>query len=144
MSLTHLIGKEKNIIITAYSPLGNNITGKPRVIDAPAVIEIAKKVNKTPAQVLIAWGAHQGFVVIPKSVTPERIEVSPSAPLLGVWTDADINFRSRTLMISSSRKRISKLSMSGVGRTGSGRMLLGNTTLSMLFLLRRQSGQSAC
>jgi len=22
---------------------------------------------------LIAWGAHQGFVVIPKSVTPERI-----------------------------------------------------------------------
>jgi L-glyceraldehyde reductase len=66
-------GKEKKIIITAYSPLGNNITGKPRVIDAPAVKEIAKKVNKTPAQILIAWGAHQGFVVIPKSVTPERI-----------------------------------------------------------------------
>lgn len=77
MWLTDPTGKEKNIIITAYSPLGNNITGKPRVIDAPAVIEIAKKVNKTPAQVLIAWGAHQGFVVIPKSVTPERIKVSP-------------------------------------------------------------------
>jgi L-glyceraldehyde reductase len=43
------------------------------VIDAPAVKEIAKKVNKTPAQILIAWGARQGFVVIPKSVTPERI-----------------------------------------------------------------------
>jgi len=66
--------KENNIIITAYSPLGNNITGKPRVIDAPEVISIAKRIGKTPAQVLIAWVAHQGFCVIPKSVTPARIQ----------------------------------------------------------------------
>lgn len=83
-------GKEKNIIITAYSPLGNNITGKPRVIDAPAVKEIAKKVNKTPAQILIAWGAHQGFVVIPKSVTPERIRVSQSPVILGNLPDKPV------------------------------------------------------
>ncbi len=68
-------GKEKGIVITCYSPLGNNITGKPRVINSPQVQEIAKRLNKDPAQVLIAWGAHQGFCVIPKSVTPSRIAV---------------------------------------------------------------------
>jgi L-glyceraldehyde reductase len=68
-------GKEKGIKITAYSPLGNNITGKPRVLDSPQVKTIADRLGKTPAQVLIAWGAKSGFFVIPKSVTPERIKV---------------------------------------------------------------------
>jgi L-glyceraldehyde reductase len=68
--------KSKNIVITAYSPLGNNITGKTRVIDSPEIQAIAKRLNKEPAQVLIAWVVHQGFCVIPKSVTPARIKVS--------------------------------------------------------------------
>lgn len=70
------VGKEKGIKITAYSPLGNNITGKPRVLDSPQVKTIAERLNKTPAQVLIAWGAKSGFFVIPKSVTASRIKVS--------------------------------------------------------------------
>jgi len=37
------------------------------------VLEIAKKLNATPAQVLIAFGAHKGFSVIPKSVQEDRI-----------------------------------------------------------------------
>jgi L-glyceraldehyde reductase len=68
--------KSKGIVITAYSPLGNNITGKSRVIDAPEIQAIAKRLGKQPAQVLIAWVAQQGFCVIPKSVTPARIAVS--------------------------------------------------------------------
>lgn len=67
--------KEKGIVITAYSPLGNNITGKPRVLDSPEVKTIAERLGKTPAQVLIAWGAKSGFFVIPKSVTASRIKV---------------------------------------------------------------------
>lgn len=125
------LGKDKGIIITAYSPLGNNITGKPRVIDAPAVQEIAKKAGKTPAQVLIAWGAHQGFVVIPKSVTPERIKVSNSAfrerqsvACLVLMT------RSPTLMTSSCLKTTLRPSTPGARRTGSGRMLRGSIALS--------------
>lgn len=65
--------KEKNIHVTAYSPLGNNVTGKPRDLDAEPVKKIAEKLGKSPAQVLIAWGLKQGFIEIPKSVTPERI-----------------------------------------------------------------------
>ncbi|KAF8911581.1 NADP-dependent oxidoreductase domain-containing protein [Gymnopilus junonius] len=65
--------KKKNIHITAYSPLGNNVFGKPKLTDHPVIQEVAQKLNATPAQVLIAWGAHRGYTVIPKSVQEERI-----------------------------------------------------------------------
>jgi L-glyceraldehyde reductase len=68
--------KDNGITITAYSPLGNNITGKARVLDSPTVKAIAQRNGVEPAQVLIAWGAKNGFAVIPKSVTPSRIAVS--------------------------------------------------------------------
>lgn len=67
---------DNGIVITAYSPLGNNITGKARVLDSPTVKQIAARLGVEPAQVLIAWGAKNGFAVIPKSVTPSRIAVS--------------------------------------------------------------------
>ena len=35
--------------------------------------DIAKKLSATPAQVLVAWGVHRGYSVIPKSVQAERI-----------------------------------------------------------------------
>ncbi|KAG6830943.1 hypothetical protein H0H87_006704 [Tephrocybe sp. NHM501043] len=66
--------KEKNIHITAYSPLGNNLIGKPKLTENEVVIEIAKKLDATPAQVLVAWGAHRGYSVIPKSVQEPRIK----------------------------------------------------------------------
>ncbi|KAM5344197.1 hypothetical protein ACJ41O_012734 [Fusarium nematophilum] len=65
--------KQQNILITAYSPSGNNIYNLPKAIDDPAVITIAKDVGKTPAQVLIQWAVQRGTVVLPKSVTPSRI-----------------------------------------------------------------------
>jgi len=66
--------KAKNIHITAYSPLGNNGAGLPKLTDSEDVIKIAEELGATPAQVLIAWGTHRGYSVIPKSVQKERIE----------------------------------------------------------------------
>ncbi|PYH92322.1 aldo-keto reductase [Aspergillus ellipticus CBS 707.79] len=66
--------KDKNILPVAYSPLGNNIYELPRVVDDPKVKEIAQKLNKDPAQVLISWAVQRGTAVLPKSVTPSRIE----------------------------------------------------------------------
>ncbi|KAH9813157.1 NADP-dependent oxidoreductase domain-containing protein [Melampsora americana] len=66
--------QSKGIHITAYSPLGNNLRGELKIVDYPEVAEIAKKLSADPAQVLIAWGARGGISVIPKSVTPSRIE----------------------------------------------------------------------
>ncbi|WFD45340.1 D/L-glyceraldehyde reductase [Malassezia psittaci] len=65
--------KEHDIHLTAYSPLGNNLTGQKRLTEFPQVIEVAEHRKADPAQVLIAWGVHRGYSVIPKSVTPARI-----------------------------------------------------------------------
>lgn len=65
--------KQQGILITAYSPSGNNIYNLPKAIDDPNVIEIAKSLGKTPAQVLIQWAVQRGTAVLPKSVTPSRI-----------------------------------------------------------------------
>lgn len=68
--------KQKNILITAYSPLGNNLRGEKKLYDYPQVIEVAKKYNAQPAQVLIAWGVRRGYSVIPKSVNETRIKTN--------------------------------------------------------------------
>ncbi|OBZ89457.1 Aldehyde reductase 1 [Choanephora cucurbitarum] len=65
---------DNGIHVTAYSPLGNNVYGEERIVDDPIIVDIAKKLNKSPAQVCIAFAAQRGVVVIPKSVTPSRIE----------------------------------------------------------------------
>jgi len=38
------------------------------------VDRIAKKLNKTPGQILVKWGLQRGTSVIPKSLNPERIK----------------------------------------------------------------------
>lgn len=45
-----------------------------RVVDDPTVVEIAKKLDKDPAILLISWAVQRGSAVLPKSVTPSRIE----------------------------------------------------------------------
>ena len=65
--------ESRNILITAYSPLGNNLFGKPSLVESDPVVEVANKIGATPAQVLIAWGVYRGYSVIPKSVSEARI-----------------------------------------------------------------------
>ncbi|MDN3293877.1 aldo/keto reductase [Streptomyces ficellus] len=58
-----------DIVTEAWSPLGQ---GK-GLLEAPAVVAIARKHDRTPAQVVLRWHLQLGNVVIPKSVTPSRI-----------------------------------------------------------------------
>lgn len=44
------------------------------VVDDPTVVEVAKKLNKDPAILLISWAVQRGSSVLPKSVTASRIE----------------------------------------------------------------------
>ncbi len=61
--------EELGIVTEAWSPLAQG-----QVLDDPAITQIAEAHGKTPGQVVIRWHLQLGNVVIPKSVTPERIE----------------------------------------------------------------------
>jgi 2,5-diketo-D-gluconate reductase A len=60
--------EEHGIAIEAWSPLGQG-----KALGEGTVVEIAERRGRTPAQVVIRWHLQLGNVVIPKSVTPERI-----------------------------------------------------------------------
>ncbi|WP_304454406.1 aldo/keto reductase [Nocardiopsis sp. YSL2] len=57
-----------SIVTEAWSPLGQG-----RLLDHPTITAIAGEYERTPAQILLRWHIQLGNVVIPKSVTPERI-----------------------------------------------------------------------
>lgn len=59
---------ELQIVTEAWSPLGQGLE-----LEDPVIVEIAEAHSKTPAQAIIRWHIQIGNVVIPKSVTPERI-----------------------------------------------------------------------
>ncbi|MFP3598835.1 aldo/keto reductase [Chryseobacterium sp. SIMBA_029] len=63
--------REHNIITQPWSPLGN---GNEELLNNTALKAIAEKYHKTVPQVILRWHLQEGFVVIPKSVTPSRIE----------------------------------------------------------------------
>lgn len=63
--------KEKGTLVTAYSPLGS--TGSP-LFDDPHVIKLAEEKRVGPGTILLSYHIARGVVVIPKSVTPSRIE----------------------------------------------------------------------
>lgn len=43
------------------------------LIDDPVIAKIAEKHKRSPGQICLRWNAQQGFIVLPKSVTPARI-----------------------------------------------------------------------
>ena len=60
---------ERGILVEAWSPIAQG-----DVLDDPAVVEIAQKVGRTPAQVVLRWHIERGDIVFPKSVNRERME----------------------------------------------------------------------
>ena len=60
---------QHGIVTESWSPLGRGHG----LLDQPSVIDIAKKHDRTPAQVVLRWHLQLGLVVIPKSVRAERI-----------------------------------------------------------------------
>ena len=75
--------QELGIVTEAFSPLGSG----QGLLGDPVVRDVARRAGVTPAQAVLAWGLAQGTVVIPKSVTPARIEENLRAT--GVTLSAD-------------------------------------------------------
>ena len=61
--------REHQIATEAWSPIAQG-----KVLDDPTITQIAYKVGKTPAQVVLRWHVQRGDIVFPKSVTPSRMK----------------------------------------------------------------------
>ena len=54
--------QRKGIVLLAFAPLGHGM--KPGPLTDPTITSIAKRVGKTPAQVLISWAVQRGTAVL--------------------------------------------------------------------------------
>ncbi len=61
--------KEKGIYPQAWGPLG---AGQSDILTNPIITEIAKRYDKSAAQVVLRWNLERGVIVIPKSTHIER------------------------------------------------------------------------
>ncbi|MGA8546123.1 MAG: aldo/keto reductase [Mycobacterium sp.] len=68
----HELCKQHGITLLAFASLGHAL--EPRLLDDPTIVSIAQRLEKTPAQVLLAWGIQRGTAVLTGSVTPSRIK----------------------------------------------------------------------
>jgi len=61
-------GKDHGIATEAWSPIAQG-----KVLDDPVITEIANRVGKSTAQVVLRWHIQRGDIIFPKSVTPKRV-----------------------------------------------------------------------
>ena len=76
---------DHGIAIEAWSPIAQGA-----VLDDPTITEVARRLQRTPAQVVLRWHLQLDFIIFPKSVTPDRIREN-----YALWdfalTDADMD-----------------------------------------------------
>jgi 2,5-diketo-D-gluconate reductase A len=60
---------DHQIVTEAWSPIAQG-----KVLDDPAIVAVAERLGRTPAQVVLRWHVQRGDVVFPKSVNRARME----------------------------------------------------------------------
>ena len=82
------------IAVTAHSSMGGGANAmrkfhkSPPLTDDPVIGEIAAKHGTSPHVVLLAWGLRRPMAIIPKSVTPKRIQANKDE-VLALQLDED-------------------------------------------------------
>jgi len=74
------LARDYAIEVTAFSPLGalsylelDMAGAQESVLEQAVVKQAAKRLNKTPAQVVLRWGVQRGNAIVPKTSRPERL-----------------------------------------------------------------------
>jgi 2,5-diketo-D-gluconate reductase A len=65
----HAYGRAHGIATEAWAPIA-----KGKVLGDPVLVEIAGRLGRTTAQVVLRWHIQHGNIVFPKSTTPSRIK----------------------------------------------------------------------
>jgi diketogulonate reductase-like aldo/keto reductase len=63
--------REHGIVLLAFAALGHGLD--PKVLDDPVITAIARRIHKTPAQVVLAWAVQRGTAFLTTSTTPRYI-----------------------------------------------------------------------
>jgi diketogulonate reductase-like aldo/keto reductase len=64
--------RTNGIVLQAFAALGHS--SEPNLLKDPVITAVAQRVNKTPAQVLLAWAIQRGTALLTTSKTPSRIK----------------------------------------------------------------------
>ena len=60
--------KERGILTQAWTPIGKGSA----LLEEPAIVAIARQLERSPAQIVLRWHLQLGVLPIPKSATPSR------------------------------------------------------------------------
>jgi len=93
-------------VMEAFAPLGHGI--KPGVLEDPTIMGVAKRVNNTPAQVLLAWALQRGTAVLTTPKTPSRAKENFDISDLPADAMQEIN-------AIQTRQRLNPVTSTGVG-----------------------------
>ena len=64
--------RKNGMVLQAFAALGHS--SEPKLLEDPVITAIAKRVDKTPAQVLLAWAIQRGTALLTTPKTPSRIK----------------------------------------------------------------------
>ena len=71
--------RQHGIVLLAFAALGHAM--EPRLLDDPVIVAIAKRLGKTPAQIVLAWAIQRGTALLTTSTNPgrirENVDISP-------------------------------------------------------------------
>merc|ERR1712122_292801 len=71
--------QKNEIVVSCFGPIGAGRAGYEEMPELPSmlqnetILKLAKKYNKTAAQICIRWAIDRDLVVLPKSTTPSRV-----------------------------------------------------------------------
>jgi diketogulonate reductase-like aldo/keto reductase len=72
--------KLHGIVLLAFAALGHGM--KPSLLEDPVIAGIARRLHKTPAQVVLAWAVQRGTALLTTSTTPSRIRENFDVPTI--------------------------------------------------------------
>jgi alcohol dehydrogenase (NADP+) len=81
--------RKKGVVLLAFAPLGHGI--RPGPLEDPVVTAIASRVERTPAQVLLAWAVQRGTAMLTTPKTAARAQENFDIAALPEDAFAEIN-----------------------------------------------------
>jgi diketogulonate reductase-like aldo/keto reductase len=81
--------QKNEIVLLAFAPLGHGL--QPSVLEDPVITGIAQRLEKTPAQVALAWSIQRGVAFLTTSTTANHIQENFEISTLPEWAMLEMN-----------------------------------------------------